>query len=1053
MKIFFSLIFMFSFCVFAENLLPNPQFISKNGCFPDQWLASDRFPRQNARVIPGEHSSNTFEISDDAAAYSYALSATVNLDPYKSYEFSIERKVENAHNAAIYYYWITRDGKRSKERFIGKTSGTSDWQTVKSTLTAVDAANTKGLRICLAVYPDKSGKIKGRTFFRNPSLRILSAEEAEKTKTVHSGKSAAPKELSLLSFPAKLTARPPGREMLAGRGQVEFLDLTTNHDYSRPTRITLMLPQGVENELYMMKSGRSVCDLVKPVSVEQSGKNAIYRFDLDSSYNYYCLGNGFFFETTSDTPERFDISVQIASPDGKTLAEMNAPVRLIDAVKEDCSGIGKFECFSWFLYPIQRIELENPAHKLPPKLAERWRKSGFAMRRATPLHAFPFTLSAYIDGTIEGLMPAVEVGGGKSRLTCPSSALRAGSNSLAEWFRRKKQDKVFGKKDFWGVFDYEPYCYSWTTGVCFCPECRRAFMNANGLTGNILEPKDILNRYQKQWTAFVCRQRAEVVKLIYDAIRQINPQARVSFCSMPQPGYDEDQDLYFQEYGIDAPLYDGFVDSHCPMNYDTTMRFFTRLESTHMQVRKPHIPILSTGWGPATDFDPDRYKLQLTAAGLLGCPGIYAYRGLIAMQGDWMNAQRRALSALKKLTPYRSASNIYHPEKEAFYRNGYAADGNLYVIVKKLDGNTGIFLFNNHRHETVYAAVRPDSTVSRTIRNLLDGSVCSPDGSRREYIPDELRQGVMVRVPPLTMLPLEVTAQKYTAAPISLNTGVIACEEAELRKTEESRFSPQTRNGMSTGLKTVNGRACFALFTPTQELLVDMSAGAVAAWQVNGKPAVDRIGNDSFIKPSPLWLNQQPVELGKCEIGTDSVTVAFRFKISDVRYAGLVVEKCYTLYRDKPVVEAKVNVLPQGGYRPFTYRVNLLLGIGRAQSPQPYATHIGYRIPVQGKLQDFNEPPAQGVYQRCFAKAGRQSHFSKEPPESFDGEYWIARNKITGESIIAEIGNQPVELFAWIRNSTATMEWVYPPAYPDNDPHKVADWSLSYRLQYKEGNK
>ncbi len=1038
-KLLFILAAVLASSILAENLIPNPQFISSQKNIPDQWQVGDRFPLANRNIIPGEGGMNIFEISDDATVYSYALTVSVTLDSYKSYEFSIEQKTENVNNAAIYYYWLDPNNKASKEKFISKTSGNSDWQTIKCTLTAADAENTKGIRICLAVYPDKNGVVKGKVFFRNPQLKVISAEAAQAAVKAPP-KKQAPQELSVLSFPGRLTAKPALVELNAGRGEVEFLDLTTNHNYQGDLRVYVTMPEDVATEFYMMKNNQGACLQVKPESESRNAGNIERKYSLDKSWNFHALGNGILFKTEDATAEKFDIQVRITNAEGKELVRMTAPIRLIPSVTADCSNMSGFESYSWYLYPIQRIDTAAPANKLAAELKERWVKSGFSMKKASPLHAFPFTMSRYIDKDSPGLYAALEVGGGKSQLTCPTVAARAGTAAVVEWFKKKNMVQNFAAPNYWGIFDYEPYCFSWTTGSCFCPDCRQEFMKSIKLDGATLEPKEILGKHQKQWTQFVCRQRAEVMRMIFAAIKQVNPQATNSFCSMPQPGYDENQDLYYQEYGIDARLYDDFTDTHCPMNYDTSLRFFTRLETTQQQVTKPHIPILSTGWGPQTNFHPERYRLHVMAAGLLGCPAVYTYRGLMGMHGDWQNAHRNALLALGKLNQYRQLANIYHPQKEQYYREAYAAKDNLYVIAKKQHDDIALFLFNNHQYETIYATLTPSGNL-KSLRNLLDDTLFSPDGTRKTYTTEELKNGVMVRIPPLTMLPLEFSSREFASALIVVNTGETAKQEAGLQQTARNLFKPHKQNGMSTGLKTVDGKTYFTLTTPAQELQVDLGTGATARWFANNKPVVDKLGNDCLIAPSTLWLNTQPAELAGTDFTADGVSATFRFKLNDMPYTGLTVEKIYRILRDKPIIEVKVNVLPHGGYRQFTYRANLVLGIGKSTVEPPYSASIGYLVPQQGKLQN--------TQQTGFAKEGAKTHLSKDTGK-WDGSYWLAANRVSGEQLRADIGERPVELYSWLKNNTATMEWVYPDAYPDNDPHKVADWSASYTLEYKE---
>jgi hypothetical protein len=39
------------------------------------------------------------------------------------------------------------------------------------------------------------------------------------------------------------------------------------------------------------------------------------------------------------------------------------------------------------------------------------------------------------------------------------------------------------------------------------------------------------------------------------------------------------------------------------------------------------------------------------------------------------------------------------------------------------------------------------------------------------------------------------------------------------------------------------------------------------------------------------------------------------------------------------------------------------------------------------------------------------------------------------------------QLFIWRERQSATLELIWPDAYPDNDPHKVATWKTKYSLK------
>lgn len=1056
----FSIFFFVALTLFStmanDNLIPNPQFKQTAGKLSD-WRFTGAVPAENWRVTDDGNGKNCMELSDDAPGVKvYSLMTMLPIDPFKSYEFSCDVKTENIHNLTIFHRWWTKDGKRPPERIIKRFNGTSGWTTVTAVLTAADAANTDRLSLSFGVYPDPSGKTRGKAWIRNPVLRVAS----EDTRPAAARPAAkVPDELSIHSFPSGLTAQPPLQEYMANRGEVEFFGLRTSHPYRKPAHIYVSLPRGVEAELYMRKIASGKSELVETAAETVEADKLIRKYELDASYEYIAWSNGLLFKTGADTPEHFKAVVRITSPEGKILVEMSAPVRVIEPVKMDEAEIPGFKSFSWVLAPPSNIDLDNPRNKLAIELMRRWRETGFSDTRAANIDNFPYFLTKYLDKESRTLKAAQTFSGAPARNICHSSALAHGVDFLEGWLRQKKSFAILQQPDFWGVIDYEPY-FSWTTSICFCPECRQAFMKYAKLDGETLSAKEILEKHQPEWTRFITRQRTDILRVVYAAIKRINPQSTIALCTMPQAGHDDDES-FLKEYGIDLRLYDDFVDQHCPMNYSTTLKFFTRLEGTAAAVKKPHIPILASGWGPTTNFNPFRYGLQVKAAGIIGCPAVYVYRGLFEMSGEWLNEHRRALLVLKQLTPYRlEAENVFYPEREKYYENGYGAAGNLFGMVKTLGGKTGVFLFNNHQSETVFAKVKfPEAKSSCSLRNLLDGTLFSPDGVRKAYSAAELRNGITVKLAPFEMLPVEIAMTGTDDGTISVNTNRLLEEENRLKQIAGQRYQAQNKHGMQTGLTNINGRSCFSIRTPAQTLEIDLGAGAVGKWSAGEKGVASRIGNDSFVAPIPFWLNQQNADLTQCTFEKDKVITTFRFKLVEPRYAGLAIEKTYAVYRDVPKIDVQINVLPEGGYRQFTYRANLVLSIGMTQLNQSYASEIEYQIPRNGEWAAFSGPLPQKKYMRIFVRPdavfypGGEPYFLQQAQkESFSGDSWMAKHRLTGEAVKAVTGSSPEELAAWVYGAVATMEWIYPSAYPDDDPHKVSDWKINYSLEYLPSN-
>ncbi len=57
---------------------------------------------------------------------------------------------------------------------------------------------------------------------------------------------------------------------------------------------------------------------------------------------------------------------------------------------------------------------------------------------------------------------------------------------------------------------------------------------------------------------------------------------------------------------------------------------------------------------------------------------------------------------------------------------------------------------------------------------------------------------------------------------------------------------------------------------------------------------------------------------------------------------------------------------------------------------------------------------------------------------------------VEGKSLIRLSAEKVDQLFVWREKGSATLETIWPDAYPDNDPHKVATWKTAYELKFME---
>jgi hypothetical protein len=809
----------------------------------------------------------------------------------------------------------------------------------------------------------------------------------------------------------------------------------------------ISVPENVKTEVYIYQNGG--CRKFSPAKVSKVTQNKILTYHIPRHVNWLAWGNGIFFKPGANTPERFEIKVDFKDKNGKSMYKISVPVSQI-AAADKVKLPKKIRCRSWYSHPLARNCDSAQQGTLPNALLKDWLDSGFDGGNAS-INGAP-DWSQFYDLTHKTpfwardskTMPqAIGVGGGRTRLLCPSALIKGGADYYVKTLTAGNALKYIKKGSPSITVDYEPYCDGWVTKGCFCKDCLKDFARFANISSSGLTPKTILTKYEDKWVEFRCIQRAKVVKAMVDAIHRLNPEAKFMLCSMPMPGKGEDY-RYFKEYGIDLRLYDSFVDIHMPMNYVPNIKYFHRLERDAKCLKKPLMPIIDNGWGTLSGYYPGRAQIQILAAAFMGCKRIYLGQGLMRMDGAWLKMVKQIMSKIAEIEPFIDSSRLGNDTIKVV--PGLLAQNNLYSVYRKdKKGNYLLLVVNNSPLNSIFATVKANRLAAPfySIKSLA-GSYLSPDGKRTYFTRQELQKGFPVKLIPFGFHILKIIPGKQTAASKIFSTNEWAKEEKDVREQFIRMTKEQKSNGMSTRM-TPDG---FTITTPVNSLLVNMRNSAAALWLVNGKPAMTAVAQDSFVAPSMLNVQGLNAKLESCTINKDNTTAVFAVKIKDLTYSGLLIRKTYKVHKNSARIDIQVQVVPEAGYRPFRYRVNNILSIGKDKTNTSYPDKIAYQIPYNTKvIQDKGAKVS--IYTRKGAEYPDNKVFFKSyaTPEYFSGNWCKASNVITGESVKATFSNVD-ELFLWRRGNVATMEWIYPDAYPDNDPHKVKTWTTAFTLIY-----
>lgn len=814
---------------------------------------------------------------------------------------------------------------------------------------------------------------------------------------------------------------------------------------------------------------------MKPVETKIKEKKQQLIINVPSGISWPAWGNSIFLRAGENAPETFFLNIRITGTEQEILADLSVPIKVLPEIKKMAlpSSIG---LFTWYSYPLARIDWKQDSGRLPREMLENWEKTGFCgggnipyakeirwqiIRDLTGI--FTYYPEVYKPAQDEQKPPFAITAGGAvwERYFCSSALAEMGEKIYKRNLERfLENDTSIKDKDVWGTVDYEPYApiEGWVTKTCFCPVCMKNFAKFSNISQENLDPKVILTKYQNEWVRFRCWQRAQEVLAMAKAFRAINPEGKFLLTSMPMPEKGADEQ-YFKEYGIDLRFYDEFVDIHHPMCYEDSLQFFQRVERSVKELKKEVIPIIGNYNKLMT---PSRVGIQTLACGMLGCKKIGYWTGLNMTDGAMMISIKEAMIKLSKIEQYITKGKL--EDNGINITAGFGAEGYLYGLSRKLGNKYCVLLINNNPNEICYAhvSVKQPKKGNYSVVNVTDDALWSVDGNKKIFTEKDLEKGLTVRIEPLSDVLIEILpGTPSKTAKIKYNVNSISKEERIKQSFYSAKMEWQSYYGMSAGLQKIEGKDFYLMETPVQRLLIDVNDSGVVRWEKKTQDEWVSIGSamcrDVFVYPVTMWLNDRKIDLSGIEFKQDAIKVFFSYTIKEEPFSGLIVRKIYSVEKHSPRISVNISIVPGIGCRPFAYRSHHIVNAGIKESESqgiPYSNSIEYLIPTSEKtITDDSFKTMSVMYVRPNAVfPDNQPYLKKEVSQvkNFDGNWCTLKNKITGEMVKATFDSRVCELFLWRYGSLATLEWIYEAPYTQNDPHLVSTWTAEYTLEYSK---
>jgi len=1030
--IFFLLVYT---SLSAANLFQNPEFNSTDGILPTGWSRTQKVEYPAAF----QTREGILRISENSPAYNNMVSQQIELDTSKSYHFEVEYQSDFlSWPAGVCYYWFDKQGKSMHEaKFILQTQDRqASWKKVQAVLSCPDPQKGRGINIFLVNY--SRGQTGDRPiFFRRPILCDYQQREnvfftgsgaepaAIFASTEATQKGTLPKQL----FTHNLTNTPAGIPYKLEKNEVAFLRLDSGRIKSEKLAIQVETPPGVNIELYFFNSTTGFLQQELP----EQQKPGFFDFTARPR-NWLVWSNGILFAADASVPEQFSIKIHLQEPDSQQVWQYEIPIVQVQGKKAGQYRKPKhFVYDSYQNFPVRRINFKAEAGSLAVRLRDNWLSSSW---KETPFTNITHYLSLRLKESsgFQGVYAVSEtVSGAPGPLYCNQSIIQGGVERMHQYLLDcKLENKLRSLGHI--HYDFEPYITGPVTLTCFCPNCRKAFAESYSLE-TVPTAEQILQSHEADWVRFRCQQRASAVNIMIQAIKQIAPEAKFLFCSMPLPPQPEKAAAYYREFGIDLKLYDGFVDIHTPMNYTATLDFFRSLEQEAKFLQVPRQTIVSNGWGNIVDINVQQRANQLFAA--FFCDNFHPSigQGLFVAQGDLIAAIKDMMTDVANTEERWLEGKLQISEKTTVLP-GFQAENQLYTLERRAnDGRKWLLIINNHQKNTIYAKI-PHASPAQHVVDLLQ---------QKRLLPDD--KVFTLSLPPVSCRLLEFNpAAVFSQWAPEDSRQILAAEKAGLE--EQQQLSKTIRRNGFVYQRDAN--SC-TISSATQKLVFDLNQNAEASWEVNGKMVLASTGRLGFIDRGAFPLQKLHASPSSYEFQKANMQISFSSSIEQAPYDGLLVQQTYTIFRDSPELVYEVALIPEGGFRPFRLRNTHILAIGREQtSREPYASRIEYQIgPVrENTFRTVNFVRQDGDL------PDNEAFFSRYAKEQFplQGDVFIAKDTLSTAQL--QIQSEGVEqIFAWRDKHSATLETIYADAYPRNDPHLIKTWKNRTHFIYQASSK
>jgi len=199
----------------------------------------------------------------------------------------------------------------------------------------------------------------------------------------------------------------------------------------------------------------------------------------------------------------------------------------------------------------------------------------------------------------------------------------------------------------WIIMNFEP---PWSSQVCFCERCRRAFAKFADLDETevlAMTTDEIRKLPDDPWGLFRVHQNDLIIEAHVDAARQTDPDIKFGVCGPPWTEWHA-------AHGMDISLFEPEVFLHAPMIYRPPAEYGDLVHSTCENTSALVMPFLLASDVAVPGVFPSAADVQLNmlATALSGGDGAVLWVGIESLDGEIMNALRRSMNEIRELQRY-----------------------------------------------------------------------------------------------------------------------------------------------------------------------------------------------------------------------------------------------------------------------------------------------------------------------------------------------------------------------------------------------------------------